>query len=413
MIRAYAILILVLIVVTSSFAQTWTRQTTPVADSIYFNSIKFVDANNGWAVGSWGTVLHTTNGGSTWQVQFTGITATLFDIDAGDASNAFIVGANGVYLSTSNAGSNWFLSYVGTGTWNYCIEYLVNRYGWIGGMGGWLFHTTDGGAIWAEQPSSTTQSIYDVTFVNNNTGWAAGGAGFLRKTINSGTTWLSQNSATTADLHGLWFIDSQNGWVVGNGGTVLRTTNAGTSWSRQSSGTTANLLNVCFTSLNNGWSVSTELVGSTDRGTILRTTNAGANWTTVYTDTTRPFHAVSALTTGDVWVCGASAAILHAVYNTAAPEPALAILPSTLSITASPNPFNATSRIRYTIPASGLITLELYDRTGKLQQTLYHGTRTAGEYRQVLQGDKLTSGTYFIKLTSGSNASTRKVVLIK
>ena len=42
--------------------------------------VSFVDANNGWAVGNGGTILHTSNGGATWSTQRSGTFNDLFGV---------------------------------------------------------------------------------------------------------------------------------------------------------------------------------------------------------------------------------------------------------------------------------------------------------------------------------------------
>ena len=47
--------------------KTWAKQSTPIR--VPLNSVQFVDANMGWAVGDFGTILNTMDGGKTWTVQ--------------------------------------------------------------------------------------------------------------------------------------------------------------------------------------------------------------------------------------------------------------------------------------------------------------------------------------------------------
>jgi photosystem II stability/assembly factor-like uncharacterized protein len=69
--------------------------------------ISFVDANVGWAVGDAGTILHTTNGGSTWNAQSSGVTSVLRSVHAVTPMVAMAVGYDGQVLWTTNGGSSW------------------------------------------------------------------------------------------------------------------------------------------------------------------------------------------------------------------------------------------------------------------------------------------------------------------
>src|SRR5690606_10037134 len=65
--------------------QSWISQQTPSTTPI--RKLTFVDEQHGWAVGSLGKILRTTNGGNTWQVvrnDQARLAALAFFADAGD-----------------------------------------------------------------------------------------------------------------------------------------------------------------------------------------------------------------------------------------------------------------------------------------------------------------------------------------
>jgi photosystem II stability/assembly factor-like uncharacterized protein len=43
--------------------------------------VEFVDANNGWAVGGTGTILHTSNGGTIWEGQASPTVENLYAVE--------------------------------------------------------------------------------------------------------------------------------------------------------------------------------------------------------------------------------------------------------------------------------------------------------------------------------------------
>jgi photosystem II stability/assembly factor-like uncharacterized protein len=67
----------------------------------YPHATHFIDSESGWVVGLRGKILHTNNGGNSWQVQSTDIDAPLYGIK-GDASALFSVGDNGAVLEYVN-----------------------------------------------------------------------------------------------------------------------------------------------------------------------------------------------------------------------------------------------------------------------------------------------------------------------
>jgi outer membrane protein assembly factor BamB len=78
-----------------------------------------------------------------------------------------------------------------------------------------------------------------------------------------------------------------------------------------------------------------------------------------------------------------------------------------------PNPFNSTTHIKYTIPQSGNVTLKVFDILGNEVAVLVNKFQDSGKYDVTFEGDDLSSGIYFYKLTSGSFTDTKKLILMK
>ena len=78
-----------------------------------------------------------------------------------------------------------------------------------------------------------------------------------------------------------------------------------------------------------------------------------------------------------------------------------------------PNPFNPSTKIYYSIPQSGLVSLKIYDVLGKEAATLVNEEKSAGSYEVNFDASRLSSGVYFYKLKAGSYTETKKMVLTK
>jgi photosystem II stability/assembly factor-like uncharacterized protein len=65
---------------------------------------RFIDNNNGWAVGEGGNILHTNDGGLNWIDQESGTTETLVSVFFIDSNLGWIVGEDGIILHTTNGG---------------------------------------------------------------------------------------------------------------------------------------------------------------------------------------------------------------------------------------------------------------------------------------------------------------------
>jgi hypothetical protein len=79
-----------------------------------------------------------------------------------------------------------------------------------------------------------------------------------------------------------------------------------------------------------------------------------------------------------------------------------------------PNPFNPTTTIHYSVPVSGHVTLQVFDVTGALVETLVDGFVEAGDnYQEVFNANNVATGTYFYRITGNGFTKTAKMVLLK
>ena len=78
-----------------------------------------------------------------------------------------------------------------------------------------------------------------------------------------------------------------------------------------------------------------------------------------------------------------------------------------------PNPFNPTTKIEYSVPKSGYISLKVYDLLGQEVATIFSGNQKAGNYVATFDGSDLASGVYLYKLESDKVSITKKFVLMK
>lgn len=79
-----------------------------------------------------------------------------------------------------------------------------------------------------------------------------------------------------------------------------------------------------------------------------------------------------------------------------------------------PNPFNPTTTINYTLAASGLVELNIYNLKGELIAVLQNGFKKKGTYTYDLRGENMTSGIYIYNLkVNGQMIQSRKMMLVK
>ena len=69
--------------------------------------ISMPDSQHGWIVGRYGLVLHTEDGGKTWNQQQTGTAKALTGVSFVDRTHGFCVGSGGTILVTADGGRSW------------------------------------------------------------------------------------------------------------------------------------------------------------------------------------------------------------------------------------------------------------------------------------------------------------------
>lgn len=83
-----------------------------------------------------------------------------------------------------------------------------------------------------------------------------------------------------------------------------------------------------------------------------------------------------------------------------------------------PNPFNPITKIKFTIPTEvkgemSKVQLKIYDILGNEITTLVDDPKPPGTYEVEFNGERLTSGIYFYKLSFSKFSLTKKMLLMK
>ena len=126
------------ILVSADAGATWTNVGT--SGDIY-RSIMFIDEDEGW-IGGHGSVpvlLHTTDGGVTWNDETpSGIDSSdhIKDVQFTDSDNGVLLTADGVIFSTSDGGANWEVVYTVSETLERVMAYDEDNQWAVGRSGG-------------------------------------------------------------------------------------------------------------------------------------------------------------------------------------------------------------------------------------------------------------------------------------
>ena len=85
---------------------------------------------------------------------------------------------------------------------------------------------------------------------------------------------------------------------------------------------------------------------------------------------------------------------------------------------AYPNPFNPTTTLSFSVPTEGVVSLNIYDMTGRLVSTLVDGNLEQG-YHSIIwngmdsNGHAVSSGMYIYSLKGEGVSITKKMVMMK
>ncbi len=361
-----------------------------------------------------------------------------------------------LYRST-NEGNNWNKPTLhGERSWAdfTSLAFMNFNNGFAGDVNGYSYITTNGGDEWTckaqiENGATVTSFAFISTYIFASTKpYLAGVEGGVYLSYDNANTWtrVSTGLPTLADTNTIVTSLSVIGTnlFAGTGHGVYLSTDNGASWTKVSSGLTGSWVyalavmgnelfaglyeNGVFRSNDNGttWNPTSLIDNVTalavvDTNLIVGTWSHGMYKLNNFDSTWRPVgltgkYITSITSDGSSIYAGTN-------YNSVWKRPLLQVTdlkelksenPSEFTLYQNyPNPFNPSTKIRFALAFSELVTLKIYDILGNEIRTLVHEEKTAGEYQVEFDAKELASGIYFYKMQAGSYTETRKMLLIR
>jgi photosystem II stability/assembly factor-like uncharacterized protein len=380
----------------------------------------------GYLLSTADNIIYSTNNGADWnQASGDYSDVNLSDLSMRNATTGYVVGRFGIFWKTTNGGAAWdtSMSLNPALTPYFCngVDFVNDNTGWIvGGVSGpggntKIFKTTNGGVNWTEQTPAYAGPVgIKVDMVDANTGYFNGGTG-PQKTTDGGNTWtLANTSLPLSTYNGLSVVDANNVFVSNSSAQIFGTSDGGATW-----------VNLNFPLTNIGTLFCTDWINANTGmvagiyGTVGKTTNRGLPWEINYTGgySTMGIDMVSADTA--FAVCGNTAGGQVFKYTRGTITGTITWnneLPADYKLEQNyPNPFNPATKIKFSIPKTGAVTLKVFDAAGREVKTLINGlSMSAGVVTYDFDGSELASGIYFYSLFVDNNRiDTKKMVMVK
>ncbi len=391
----------------SSLFSQWFTLTSGTSEDLY--SVYFTSPLTGWAAGSGGTILKTTNGGTNWFSQ-TSTSSQIESLFFLNSSTGYGTGAGGDVIYTFNGGTNWTTVSSGTTEVLHSIHFGNSSTGWAAGEFREIHRTTNGGLNWTAQFSGSGP-WYSYYALSGSTGFVTGYEGIVYKTTNSGVNWISVYSNAALIFYSIFFISSTTGFAAGAGlpsPPIYRTTNAGNNWSPISVPFGNAVYSIHFPSASSGWGCGVDQ--------IIMTSDGGSTWSYQTSGIPASFYrGIFFANTSTGYAVGSAGKIIKTTNGGLTGfQQIQGKTPSSFNIYQNyPNPFNPSTRIKFDIPKQMFTKIIVYDLLGRETSVLVSEELEPGSYEVEFDSKNYPGGVYFYKIITEEFSQTNKMVLVK
>lgn len=182
-----------------------------------------------WAVGHDALVVHSMDGGRTWQRQHFDPErdAPLLDVWFADSQRGLAVGAYGMALETADGGGSWDEVTIHPEEAHLnSIAAAADGTLYVSAEDGGVFRSRDGGRSWEPRPTPYVGSLFG-TLALSDAVLVFGLRGHVFRSENGGEAWVPIDTGTDATLLNGAQLDDGTVVIVGLSGTVLASRDGG------------------------------------------------------------------------------------------------------------------------------------------------------------------------------------------
>jgi photosystem II stability/assembly factor-like uncharacterized protein len=255
------------IIKTSDGGSTW--ETIKSGTENNLNSVFFINKDIGYAVGDEGTIIKTIDGGDTWNTLKSGTTDPIGYVQFFNENMGFAVIKNSIkILKTIDGGKTWDIILMDDNDGRQLSSgfFIDEKSGFIVGCNGLIKKTNDGGKTWIDNKNiSVVEKVINFTSPHGEVQWKA-----LKTSSDIG-------------FSSIYFLSNNLGYAVGGSiagiagisldsyCAILKTTDGGASWIELESGIKEPLNSIYFIDENNGYATGFN-------GSIIKTSDGGITW---------------------------------------------------------------------------------------------------------------------------------------
>lgn len=231
----------------SKDGDNWQQVSVPSLATL--TAVCFV-GDKGWAVGHDATILSTSDGGKSWQLQLSDpdLDRPFLDVLFVDPLNGIAIGAYGTFFRTSDGGANWskelhpeflseqdreYLEEVRSEDEAFYLEELgsilphlnrISQHGdklYIAGEAGLLATSDDQGQSWTRMDVDYTGSFFDIVETDSGRILASGLRGHLFEYDSQQQVWNDLETGAKSSLNSIVPVDDDRILIVGNNGNIV------------------------------------------------------------------------------------------------------------------------------------------------------------------------------------------------
>jgi photosystem II stability/assembly factor-like uncharacterized protein len=397
-------------------------------NSIYIPSDFAVLNNNFFAGCAGGVIVRSTDNGTNWIKDNTGLPndgvgiVSLAVLDTIIFVGMYSYGAGyGVFRSTDK-GLSWIPVNSGLSNLRVYALYVSEEDLFAGTDGDGVFLSTDYGDSWTNVSEGLWYPQIITSFASIGTNlfagsmWPYGGGGVYRST-NKGTNWtavsygLTSYAVSDLAVSGTNLFAGTQGAYLSDSSGIFCSTNNGANWDL------VGLENLNLFALA---CIDNYIFAGTFNDGIFLSTNNGTSWvpfnegiddnTSIVSIAIKDSNVfISTYRSGPWVVCRRPLSdIITSVAQAIDPLPINYFLSQNY-----PNPFNPSTKITYSLPNTGMVQIKVFDLLGQEIATLVNEEKPVGTYEVNWNAANLPSGVYFYRIQAGSFVQTRKMILLK